>query len=204
MHAAARSSGWSPAPAAMSRPAPDHAGGLPPAWPLPAAWWPRTASTGARRQRGHDAADVADEAEVEHAVGLVEHEVPHQVELQVPGGQQVADRPGRADDDVDTAAHPLHLRAVADAAEDGGQAEALAIAEASAGFLDLQRQLAGRRQDQRASWSAAAAGAAWSARCCSSGRPNAAVLPVPVWATPSRSRPASSAGMAPDWMGVGV
>jgi hypothetical protein len=31
-----------------------------------------------------------------------------------------------------------------------------------------------------------------------------AVLPVPVWAMPSTSRPSSAGGMAPAWMGVGV
>ena len=36
------------------------------------------------------------------------------------------------------------------------------------------------------------------------GSEKAAVLPVPVCAMPSRSRPASTCGMAPAWMGVGV
>ena len=38
---------------------------------------------------------------------------------------------------------------------------------------------------------------------CSIGRANAAVLPVPVAAWPSRSRPASSGGIASRWIGVG-
>ena len=38
----------------------------------------------------------------------------------------------------------------------------------------------------------------------SSGSTKAAVLPVPVWAVPVRSRPVSTAGMAASWMGVGV
>ena len=38
----------------------------------------------------------------------------------------------------------------------------------------------------------------------SSGMPKAAVLPVPVWAMPSRSLPDISAGMARVWIGVGV
>jgi hypothetical protein len=36
------------------------------------------------------------------------------------------------------------------------------------------------------------------------GRVKAAVLPVPVWAMPSTSRPASATGMACSWIGVGV
>lgn len=37
----------------------------------------------------------------------------------------------------------------------------------------------------------------------STGSANAAVLPVPVWAWPSTSRPASSAGMVAAWIGDG-
>lgn len=33
---------------------------------------------------------------------------------------------------------------------------------------------------------------------------NAAVLPVPVWASPTTSEPAMSAGMVAAWMAVGV
>ena len=36
------------------------------------------------------------------------------------------------------------------------------------------------------------------------GSEKAAVLPVPVWAMPRRSRPARTWGMAPAWIGVGV
>ena len=39
---------------------------------------------------------------------------------------------------------------------------------------------------------------------CSMGSVKAAVLPVPVWAPPRRSWPASTAGIAWAWMGVGV
>ena len=38
----------------------------------------------------------------------------------------------------------------------------------------------------------------------SDGSMNAAVLPVPVWAMPSRSRPVSTVGMACAWIGVGT
>ncbi|GBD42436.1 hypothetical protein HRbin39_01829 [bacterium HR39] len=38
---------------------------------------------------------------------------------------------------------------------------------------------------------------------CSTGSRKAAVLPVPVWAMPTRLRPASTSGMARAWMGVG-
>src|SRR5215212_5492219 len=38
---------------------------------------------------------------------------------------------------------------------------------------------------------------------CSSGRPKAAVLPVPVWAWPMMSRPCRRAGIVCSWIGVG-
>ncbi|ODU54545.1 MAG: hypothetical protein ABS99_09140 [Acetobacteraceae bacterium SCN 69-10] len=43
-----------------------------------------------------------------------------------------------------------------------------------------------------------------SARRCRMGRAKAAVLPVPVWAMPWTSRPASTKGMACAWIGVGA
>ena len=39
---------------------------------------------------------------------------------------------------------------------------------------------------------------------CNSGRAKAAVLPVPVWAWPSTSRPPSSSGIVRAWIGVGT
>ena len=39
---------------------------------------------------------------------------------------------------------------------------------------------------------------------CRIGSTKAAVLPVPVWAQPTTSRPASTRGMACSWIGVGV
>ena len=42
------------------------------------------------------------------------------------------------------------------------------------------------------------------ARMSSIGRVKPAVLPVPVWAQPSTSRPISTMGMAASWIGVGV
>ena len=64
---------------------------------------------------------------------------------------------------------------------------------------------------RRPAWRARASGSARppgrpagrSRSAASSGRPNAAVLPVPVWATPTMSRPLSSAGTAWDWMADG-
>ena len=145
-----------------------------------------------RRQRGDDAADVLDEAQVEHPVGLIQHELADGAELQFAGLHQVADAAGRADDDVGAAAHRLDLLEAAGTADDHHGAQARQVDRQGAdGFVDLQRQFAGRRQDQRAGRRTAPDGPGWAARCCRMGRVKAAVLPLPVWAMPSRSWPAS-------------
>ena len=55
--------------------------------------------------------------------------------------------------------------------------------------VDLERELAGRRQHQGAHGNAGAAQRLPAASRCRIGSAKAAVLPVPVWAQPSRSRP---------------
>ncbi len=52
-------------------------------------------------------------------------------------------------------------------------------------------------------WCAKPAFANGVASRCSAGSTNAAVLPVPVWAEPMTSRPASSSGIVCAWIGVG-
>ena len=66
---------------------------------------------------------------------------------------------------------------------------------------DLHGQLARRHEDE----AARVRGRASSPRAMrwSIGSANAAVLPVPVAACPSTSRPASRTGMASRWTGVG-
>ena len=153
--------------------------------------------------RADDAAHVADEAHVEHAVGLVEDEEGHVAELHVAALDQVEQAARRGDQDVDAARQGLDLAAIAQAADDGAEAQAEAAAVGVEAAGDLDRELAGRRQHERAR--ALGLGALLDAeRCCSTGSAKAAVLPVPVWAMPSTSRPCSSAGMVRAWMGVGT
>ena len=103
-----------------------------------------------RRQGGDDPANIANEAEVQHAVGLVQHEVADLVQFQLAGGHQVADAAGRADHDVGASPHPLHLHEAADAAENRNDATRHPIAEPVQTRFDLQCQFAGRRQDEGA------------------------------------------------------
>ena len=98
-------------------------------------------------QCGDDTSNVANEAKVEHAVRLVEHEMADLVQLQFAGGHQVADTAWRADHDVGARAHPLHLHEAADATKNGNDAQLL-TAERAQAFLDLQCEFARRRQDQ--------------------------------------------------------
>ncbi len=152
----------------------------------------------------HDRADVADEAEIEHLVALVEHEMADLVEQQFLRVHQILMRPGVPTTMSVPRLHPLHLRRAADAAEDDDGAEAGAVREVADAFLDLQREFARRRQDQRSACRRDADARFSASRCWMMGRAKAPVLPVPVWATPSRSRPARSSGMARAWIGVGA
>ena len=69
-------------------------------------------------------------------------------------------------------------------------------------FFHLRRRLARRRDDEHAH-GAAREFEAFPISLFN--RENKlAVLPVPVWAAPSRSRPDRITGMACAWMGVGV
>ena len=67
-----------------------------------------------------DPLDVGQEAQVEHLVGLVEHQHRQPAELQVALLGEVEQPAGRADDDVDALLQRLDLRLVGPAAVDGG------------------------------------------------------------------------------------
>ena len=75
---------------------------------------------------GHpqDPLDVGQEAQVEHLVGLVEHQRVHVGEVERAAVGEVDQAPGRADDDVDAGLERVELGVVADAAVDGQDPEA--------------------------------------------------------------------------------
>jgi hypothetical protein len=94
------------------------------------------------------AADVREEAHVEHAVGLVEDE---HLELGHAGPgvlQVVEEAAGGGDDEVDAGLEGLLLRGVADAAEHRRAAEPRVLREAFELGEDLRRELAGRGEDE--------------------------------------------------------
>ncbi len=93
--------------------------------------------------------DVGQEAQVEHLVGLVEHQCVHVAEVEHLAVRQVDQTAGGADDHVDAALERLELGLVAHAAVDGQHAQAEVLAGQGEVVRDLQGQLAGRRHDER-------------------------------------------------------
>ena len=104
----------------------------------------------ARRQVLEDAADVGEEAHVEHPVRLVEDEDLEARELRVREAEVVEEAPGRRDDHVDAAPERVLLRAHPDAAEDGRAGHRRVDGELLEVLVDLRRELARGREDERA------------------------------------------------------
>ena len=92
--------------------------------------------------------DVGQKAEVKHLVGLVEDEGVHVGEVEGAAVGEVDEPTGRADDDVDAGVEGLELRLVADTAVDGEDAQAEVLGGEGEVGGDLERELAGRGDDQ--------------------------------------------------------
>jgi hypothetical protein len=103
-----------------------------------------------RRQHREHAPDVADEAHVEHAVRLVEHEVPDLGQVHDALVDVVEQAAGRGDDDVHALAQRVDLRPRADAAEDQQGALAQVAAEVLERLAHLGSEFSGRHQHQQA------------------------------------------------------
>ena len=159
----------------------------------------RLARLGRRLQ---DGVEILGEAHVEHLVGLVEHEHLQRVELERAAPHVIERAARRGDDDVRAALERADLLMHRRAAVERQHRQARRPSRTCA---------PPRRPASPARASAPARGPrVWRGRRlsvppmrCSIGSANAAVLPVPVSAWPSRSRPSSSSGMASRWTGVG-
>jgi hypothetical protein len=101
-----------------------------------------------RGQAPQDPADVADEAEVEHAIGLVEHQHLHGAQIEDALFREVDDASGRADQHVDALLEMVALLVVVDAAEREPELETGVRAEHLCVAMDLHRQLARWSDDQ--------------------------------------------------------
>ena len=154
-----------------------------------------------RRQRREDPPDVGQEAHVEHVVGLVEHQRLDAVERSSSRCcSRSSRRPGQATTISGSRAAARESACwIGDAAEDRRGLDLRELREQPDLGVDLGRQLARRREDQ----DARARGRAPRAGAARIGSAKAAVLPVPVWARPSTSRPSRPAGIVSTWIGRG-
>jgi hypothetical protein len=102
------------------------------------------------RKRLCNAANIGNEAHVEHAVGLIEDEHLHLGEVHLAVAHQVEESSGSGDQDVDAAAQRGYLGSLADAAEDDGAADATSGRVAPEALGDLCGELTRRGQHQGA------------------------------------------------------
>ena len=102
------------------------------------------------RQAAQQETDVLDEAEVEHAVGLVEHHDLHVAQVEDVLPEEIDDPARRADQDVDARFERAPLLVVVDAAESEAEREARVLHEDLGVAMDLDRELARRREYERA------------------------------------------------------
>ena len=104
---------------------------------------------GGRRHAPQQETDVLDEAEVEHAVGLVEHHHLHRLEVEHTLLEVIDDAPGRADQHVHALFQHAPLRVVTGTAEDETQPESGVRAQRHGILVNLHRQFARRREHDR-------------------------------------------------------
>ena len=154
-------------------------------------------------QAPQDVADVGDEAEVEHAIGFIEHQHLHRAQIDHVLLDEVDDAAGRAHQDIDAGFEVMALLFVIDAAEGEAELQAGVRAEHFGVAMDLNRQLARWSNDQspRCIQTADGGGGSRIRRAYIATR-NAAVFPVPVCACPATSRPARACGKVCAWIGV--
>ena len=165
--------------------------------------WRRTAAAGRRAWSCRGSGDVGQEAEVGHVVGLVEHGDLDSAERALALPDQVEQPAGRGDEHVDATRAARRSAGPSRRRRRRRAPARRRLAERGQRVLHLLGQLAGRHQHQAAR-GAGAGGRAAPASRASIGRPKASVLPEPVSARPSRSRPASASGSVAAWIGNGV
>ena len=102
-----------------------------------------------RGQHRHQLLDVGQEAEVQHLVALVQHQDADRAKYQVALLSQVEQATGSSDDDVDALAQRLDLRFVRAATVDRLHPRTESLAGCGEVARNLNRQFAGRGDDQR-------------------------------------------------------
>ena len=102
------------------------------------------------RQGPDDAPDVVNKAHIEHTVRFVQDKDFHPVKTNQALAHQVQQAAGTGDDDVRAFMERLHLRALADAAENDAAGQRKTFAVLLKVLPGLHRQFPGRGKDQRA------------------------------------------------------
>ena len=102
-----------------------------------------------RRRCREDLLDILEEAQVEHLIGLVEHDVAAVVQHERRARDEIEHAPHRADDDVPAAAQLRLLVANGSSAKDRHHVHAARRSIHTQRLGDLDAQLARRRQHQR-------------------------------------------------------
>ena len=102
-----------------------------------------------RRHRLQHEFEIFAKAEIEHLVGFVEHHDRQRGNIQRPALDMVAQAPRRAHDDMDARLQGAALALRVHAADAGADARAGMAIEPGQLALDLQRQFARRRDDER-------------------------------------------------------
>ena len=133
------------------------------------------------------------EAHVQHAVGFVDHQDIDLGQHQPAALEMIEQPAGRGDQHIDAAIQLLGLVVHRDAADQKRMGELGIFAVAVEAFRHLVGQFAGGLQHQGARHARLGAAAA---SISIMGRVKLAVLPVPVWAMPIRSRRCSTMGNA--------
>jgi len=102
-----------------------------------------------RRQRLEDVVDLVHETARKHLVGLVQHGSDEVIHPKVPRIDHVEDAAGPADDQVLALAVPVDVISRRGAADADVALHALVVSQRPGDLLDLTRQLARGRQDER-------------------------------------------------------
>ena len=135
-----------------------------------------------RGQQADDALQVGQEAHVQHAISLVQHQDADLTQVHVLLFHVIQQAARRGDQDFAATAQRFALRTDVHAAEHHGRTQRRLLAVALDAFVHLVRQFARGREDQRAHRVRAGEALALASgiRRCRMGTVNAAVLPVPV------------------------
>jgi hypothetical protein len=160
-----------------------------------------------RRRLLQDRFEILGESHVEHFVRLVEHEDANRLQRQRLAADMVQGAAGSGHHDVGAAIERSDLLLHRGPAVERHDGEAGAAGVLVDRLADLHRQLTGRNEHQARGVPgrglAAGGHGSGDVRRWIMGNANAAVLPVPVAACASRSRPVSINGMVSRCTGVG-